>query len=47
MLQNNDGTVTDWLGQSDGSFAGNAGTYINNLATGWHIVGTGDFNGDG
>jgi len=47
LFQNNDGTVTDWLGRSDGSFTGNAGTLSVNIGTAWHVVGTGDFNGDG
>jgi len=47
LFQNTDGTVTDWLGRSDGSFTGNAGTFSVNIGTAWHAVGTGDFNGDG
>ena len=47
LFQNSDGTVTDWLGRADGTFAGNAAHFSVNLGTQWHIVGTGDFNGDG
>jgi hypothetical protein len=47
LFQNSDGTVTDWLGRADGSFTGNAGTFSVNIGTAWHVVGTGDFNGDG
>ena len=46
LWQNNDSTITDWLGQADGSFAGN----WNNLHTAmpdWNVIATGDFNGDG
>jgi hypothetical protein len=51
LLQNDNGTVRDWLGhytspgQSDGSFIGNVAKV--NILTDWHIIGTGDFNGDG
>jgi hypothetical protein len=51
LLQNDNGTVRDWLGhftgpgQSDGSFVGNVAKV--NIVTDWHIIGTGDFNGDG
>jgi hypothetical protein len=41
-----DGTMTDWLGQPDGSFAYNPASYTW-IPTDWHIAGTGDFNGDG
>ena len=41
-----DGTVTEWLGQANGSFTTNAN--VSKLVdASWHIVGTGDFNGDG
>jgi hypothetical protein len=47
LWQNDDGTVRDWLGQPGGAFAGNL-TYVNfNPGPGWHVAGTGDFNGDG
>ena len=42
-----DGTVTDWLGQSKGGFAGNGSNFNTNISSNWHIAGTGDFNGDG
>jgi hypothetical protein len=42
-----DGTVTDWLGQSNGGFAGNGANFNSNISSNWHIAGTGDFNGDG
>ena len=46
LLRNDDNTVTQWLGQQDGSLFSNhaVATYV--LPPGWHIVGTGDFNGD-
>jgi hypothetical protein len=42
-----DGTVTNWLGQANGSFAGNGANFSTNISSNWHIAGTGDFNGDG
>jgi FG-GAP-like repeat/FG-GAP repeat len=47
LFQNTDGTVTDWLGRADGTFTGNAGKFSVNIGAAWHVVGTGDFNGDG
>jgi hypothetical protein len=47
MWRNNDGTVTDWMGQSNGSFIGNTANLNIVVHNDWHIVGTGDFNGDG
>ena len=41
------GTVTNWLGQANGNFAGNAANSYNALDNGWTVQGTGDFNGDG
>lgn len=41
------GNVTDWLAQENGGFAGNTQYALNNASQSWHIVGTGDFNGDG
>jgi hypothetical protein len=45
LLRNTDGTITDWLGQPDQSFASNAGNINITVPTEWHVVGTGDFNG--
>ena len=40
------GTLTEWLGQADGSFAANPNAqYI--LSPNWQVAGVGDFNGDG
>ena len=47
LWQNDNGTVREWLGQADGSFAGNI-EHVNFLAAaGSQLIGTGDFNGDG
>ena len=47
LWRNNDGTVTDWLGQPNGSFVSNQQNVSTMVDSSWHIVGTGDFNGDG
>ncbi|WP_114227714.1 M10 family metallopeptidase C-terminal domain-containing protein, partial [Sphingomonas sediminicola] len=47
LWRNDDGTVTNWLGEANGNFAGNAGNSYNNPGPGWTVAGTGDFNGDG
>ena len=45
LWRDDSGRVTDWLGQSNGSFISNG---LNlNPGSSWHIMGTGDFNGDG
>jgi serralysin len=41
------GDVTNWLSQPNGGFVGNTQYAYNNSSSEWHIVGTGDFNGDG
>jgi hypothetical protein len=40
------GTITDWLGTSNGGFSANWGNSNVSVPTDWHVVGTGDFNGD-
>ncbi|URD60440.1 FG-GAP-like repeat-containing protein [Sphingomonas sp. KRR8] len=46
LLRNDNGSVTEWLGQANGGFSWNStATYA--LASSWHVAGTGDFNGDG
>lgn len=47
LWQSNDGQVTDWLGKATGGFVGNLAAADNNASSSWHVVGTGDFNGDG
>jgi hypothetical protein len=47
IWQNDNGTIREWLGQSDGTFAGNI-DHVNFVArAGSHLIGSGDFNGDG
>jgi hypothetical protein len=46
LLRNDNGSLTEWLGQANGGFSWNApATY--GLDAGWAVAGTGDFNGDG
>jgi hypothetical protein len=47
LWRNSDGRVTDWLGRAGGGFADNLGNFYRAVSTDWHVVGTGDFNGDG
>ena len=47
LLKSADGTYTDWLGQTDGSFTDNSTNFDLNPGTDWHVVATGNFNGDG
>jgi hypothetical protein len=45
LLRNDNGTVTEWLGQTDGTFTWNAGS-TQAVDPSWKVAGTGDFNGD-
>jgi hypothetical protein len=47
LWRNDNGTVVEWLGQSNGGFADNSANFLVNAGTAWHIAATGDFNGDG
>ena len=47
LWRNDNGDVTDWLGQSGGGFTSNFGSAYYQVDNSWHIAGTGDFNGDG
>ena len=47
LLRNSNGTITEWLGQQDGSFFSNHAAVAYPLATSWHVDAIGDFNGDG
>jgi hypothetical protein len=47
LWRDDNGTVTDWLGQANGGFSGNWNNFANNMTANWHVAGTGDFNGDG
>jgi hypothetical protein len=47
LWRNDNGDVTDWLGQSSGGFVSNFGNAFYHIDSSWHVAGTGDFNGDG
>ena len=46
LWRHDNGMMTDWLGTPSGGYQANAGNALSVVATDWHIVGTGDFNGD-
>jgi len=47
LWRNDNGALTDWLGQQNGGFVSNDLNALANLPTSWQVVGTGDFNSDG
>jgi len=47
LWRNSDGSLSDWLANSNGGFAANDANAFTKVATSWHVVSTGDFNGDG
>ena len=49
VWRNDNGSFTEWLAKTDGSggFSSNDASAWNVVPTSWHVVGTGDFNGDG
>ncbi len=47
LWRNDNGTFGDWLGNATGAFAYNASAGVVAVGNDWHIVGAGDFNGDG
>ena len=48
LWRNDNGNMSDWLGLApSGGFHDNAANAFTNVPTNWHMVGTGDFNGDG
>ena len=47
LWMNDSGGLVDWLGTANGGFAGNGANSNTRVASGWHVVGIGDFNGDG
>ena len=47
LWRNNDGSLSDWLATPNGGFAANDANAFTKVATSWHVVSTGDFNGDG
>ena len=47
LWRNDNGTVTDWLANARGGFAGNDANLFTLIPASWHVVATGDVNGDG
>ena len=47
LWRHDDGRMTNWLGLSNGGFQDNAANAMTSVPNSWHVVGTGDFNGDG
>ena len=47
LLRHDNGAITNWLGQANGSFVSNHATASYTLPSGWNVAGTGDFDGDG
>jgi hypothetical protein len=47
LWRNDNGTVTDWLGRTDGRFDGNTANANIKVGADWQVAGAGDFNGDG
>ena len=47
LWRQDNGTITDWLGQTNGGFVGNADDASVNVSAAWQVQGVGDFNGDG
>lgn len=47
LWRNDEGTVTDWLGQAGGNFAENYFQSVAAVPLEWQVAGIGDFNGDG
>jgi len=47
LWRDDNGLLTDWVANSSGNFTPNGSNAFANVTTDWHVVGTGDFNGDG
>jgi len=47
LFRNDNGAITSWLGTANGGWFDNYQNAGTSAPTSWHIVGTGDFNGDG
>ena len=47
LWRNNDGTITNWLSNQNGSAAPNGANLWAAVPNDWKVIGTGDFNGDG
>lgn len=47
LWRHDQGALSNWLGNDDGSFTINDANAFTNVPTNWAIVGTGDYDGDG
>jgi Ca2+-binding RTX toxin-like protein len=47
LWRNDNGNIFDFLGSANGGFTSNGDNSFVAVDNGWHIAGTGDFNGDG
>jgi hypothetical protein len=47
LWRHDSGVLTDWLANASGGFDANSNNLFTSVPTDWHVVGTGDFNGDG
>lgn len=47
LWRNDNGSLGDWLGTTSGGFAVNNSAALQVVPSSWHVVATGDFNGDG
>ena len=47
LLRNSAGWLTEWTGTENGNFANNGANVSLFFSNDWHVIGTGDFNGDG
>ena len=46
LWRHDNGTFTNWLATQNGGFVANDANALTLVPTSWHVVGTGDFNGD-
>ena len=47
IWRNDNGQLGTWTGNTSGGFTINDGAALQSVPVSWHVVGTGDFNGDG
>ena len=47
MWRNDNGQLSNWLGQANGGFVNNGANSGTFVPTAWSVVAVGDFNGDG
>ena len=47
LWRNDNGQLSNWLGQANGGFVGNDSNALVSVSTNWKVAAVGDFNGDG